>query len=186
MRAGMVMVVALAASGAVAQVRNHETAGNLAATVDPGCVAVERAGAELSPPDLGLGVRACARAGKWDQAVELYILMQLRAVYDIERVADRSAHQAEDVLSMQVTERLPRGGQAKMQAAFERFGDTGGARHRAFCKAVESSGPPRHDPGWMIRHGMGAVLGEGGDGLVKGFRPERAWRKVLRDYMKCG
>lgn len=185
MRVGLVMAAVLAAGGAVAQVRNQDTAGNLAATVDPGCVAAADAGAELTPPDLGLGVQACARAGKWDAAVELYILMQLRAVYDIERVSDGSAHQAEDVLSMQVTEHLPRGGQAKMQAAFQRFGDSGGARHRAFCKVVKASGPPRHDPGWMIRHGMGAVLGEGGDGLVKGFRPERAWGKVLRDYMHC-
>jgi pentatricopeptide repeat protein len=175
----------LAAGVAGAQVRNQDAAGNLAATVDPGCIAVGQAGATLSPPDLGLGVQACARAGDWDQAVELYILMQLRAVYDIARVADISAHQAEDVLSMQVTESLPRGGQARLQAAFEQFGETGSPRHKAFCRAVKAGGPPQHDPAWMVRHGMGAFLGEGGDGLVPGFRPRAAWTAVLRDYMKC-
>lgn len=188
MRIGMALglVLMLGAGAGAAQVTNREAAGNLAARVDPGCIAVAKAGPELSPPDLGLGVQACAKAGRWDEAVELYILMQLRAVYDIQRVADISAHQAEDVLSMQVTESLPRGGQAKMQAAMERFGGTGGARHRAFCKAVKAAGRPAHDPAWMVRHGMGAFVGGGGDGLVKGFRPDAAWKRVLRDYMKCG
>lgn len=186
MRLWMTAVVALAAGGVGAQVRNYETPGNLGATVDPGCIAVAKAGPQLSPPDLGLGVRACAKAGKWDEAAELYILMQLRAVYDVERVADVSAHQAATVLSMRVTESLPRGGQAKMQSAAERFGGTGGARHKAFCKAVTAAGRPEHSPAWMVQHGMGTVLGEGGDGLVKGFKPDAAWKKVLRGYMKCG
>jgi len=186
MRLGLVLVMALAATGAAAQVTNREAAGNLEARVDPGCIGLAKAGAELSPPDLGLGVKACAKAGRWDEAVELYVLMQLRAVYDAERVADISAHQAGSVLSMQVTQGLPRGGQKKMQAAMERFGATGGARHKAFCKTVKAAGRPQHDPSWMVRHGMGAFLGTGGDGLVKGFKPDTAWRKVLRDYMKCG
>lgn len=185
MRLIWVLALVASAGAATSQVRNQETAGNLAATVDPGCIAVGEAAPGLSPPDLGLGVRACAKAGQWDAAVELYILMQLRAVYDIARVADKTAHQAEDVLSMQVTESLPRGGQEKILAAFDRFGDTGSPRHRAFCKAVKAGGRPQHDPAWMVLHGMGAVLGEGGDGLVSGFRPEAEWKAVLRDYMKC-
>ena len=180
------LVLALAATGAVAQVQDFRTPGNLAATVDPGCISVEKAAPTLSPPDLGLGVRACAKAGKWDEAAELYILMQLRAVYDVERVADISAHQAASVLSMQVTGSLPRGGERKIQAAAERFGGTGGARHKAFCRTVKAAGRPQHSPAWMVQHGMGAVLGEGGDGLVKGFKPDAAWNKVLRGYMKCG
>jgi len=99
MRLWLAMALALVPGGVGAQLTNYETSGNLGATVNPGCITVARAGVQLSPPDLGLGVQACAKAGKWDEAAELYILMQLRAVYDVERVADISAHQAAQVLS---------------------------------------------------------------------------------------
>ncbi len=64
------------AGAAAAQVSDQQAPGNLAATTDPGCIAVADAGATLSPPDLGLGVVACGQAGDWDQAVGLFVLMR--------------------------------------------------------------------------------------------------------------
>lgn len=156
-----------------------------AAAGDPGCIAVTEAGPGLTPPDLGRGALACAGAGDWDRGVELYILMQLRAAYDAERVADQTAHQAGAVLAQQVTDALPAGGQEAFQAAFGRFGDTGGARHKAFCTAVTAGGPPNHDPAWMIQHGMGAFTDPAAEGLVPGFKPKAAWTALLADYLKC-
>ncbi len=170
---------------AVAQVTNYDAPGNLEATVDPGCIAVADAGLALSPPDLGLGVIACGQAGDWDRAVPLFVLMQLRAVYDARRVADASAHGAGQVLSMQVNAALPATGEAGMGAAFERFGPTGGAAHGAFCAQVRAAGVPAHDPSWMIMHGMAAFTGIEGDGLVPGFDAQAAWDDVLTGYLKC-
>ncbi len=180
-----VLGLAFMVSVAAAQTTNLEAPGNLAPSVDPGCIAAADAGAELSPPDLGLGVVACGKAGEWDRAVEMFVLMQLKAVYDTRRVADGSAHQAGQVLAMQVTEALPEGGQAAMGEAFGSFGDTGGAGHTAFCGAVQAAGTPQHDPAWMVSHGMAAFTGIEGDGLVPGFDAEAAWAEVLTGYMKC-
>ncbi len=178
-------ISALAGAGA-AQVTKLETPGNLAPTVDPGCIAVTEAVPKLSPPDLGLGVLACAAKDDWDRAVELYILMQLRAEFDKRRVADQTALQAEDVLSMQVTDALPAGGQEKLTVAFERFGGSGGPRHGALCEAARTSGPPDHDPSWMAQHGMAAFTNPDAEPLVPGFDPDAAWAEVLQAYMQCG
>jgi hypothetical protein len=185
MLAKMIAVAAVAAGPCFAQVTDYEAPGNLAATVDPGCIAPVEADAALSPPDLGLGVVSCANAGDYDQAVGLFILMQLRAVYDTRRVTDVTAHQAGQVLSMQVTEGLPAGGQDELQAAFGRFGETGGARHAAFCADMRAAGAPTHDPSWMIQHGMAAFQGIEGDGLVPGYDADGMWVTVLSDYLKC-
>ena len=37
----------------------------------------------------------------------------------------------------------------------------------------------------MIQHGMRAVLGQQGDGLVEGFSPDGEWRSVLSGYANC-
>jgi hypothetical protein len=38
----------------------------------------------------------------------------------------------------------------------------------------------------MIQHGMGASLGSPtSDGLVAGFDPATAWKKVLEEYVHC-
>ncbi|TAG08780.1 MAG: hypothetical protein EAZ40_18460 [Rhodobacterales bacterium] len=185
MRLGLTMAV-LAAGAAGAQVTNLEAPGNLAATVDPGCVTMAGADVRLSPPDLGLGVRACVGQGDWDAAADLYALMLLRATFDIKRVEDASAHQAGDILSMQVTETLSETELAKLGEALAKFADPAGAQKKAFCLAVTAAGVPQHDPAWMIQHGMGAFLGSEGDGLVKGFDAESAWALILRQDMSCG
>lgn len=158
----------------------------VAAAADPGCVAVGAVGATLTPPDLGEGVLACAAAQDWDRGVELYILMRFRAAYDAKRVADETAHQAGAVLAQQVIDALPPGGEEALQAAFGRFGETGSARHGAFCKAVLAAGPSSHDPAWMIAHGMRAFTDPGSEAMVPGFDPKAAWTALMRDYMHCG
>jgi hypothetical protein len=169
-----------------AQVTGLVAPGNLAATVNPGCVAVAAAGPALSPPDIALGALDCAAAGDWDQMVDLYVLMQLRAVFDTRRVADVTAHQAGEVLAMEVTAALPAGGTEAMGEAFSRLGETGSVRHQAICAAAVAGGPPRHDPAWMIQHGMGAFTGVVGDGLVPGFDADATWQEMLQGYLKCG
>jgi hypothetical protein len=187
MRLGLGLALGvMAASVASAQVTRLEAPGNLAATVDPGCIGIDGADAALAPPDLGRGVLACAAQEEWDLALELYVLMQLRAEFDKERVADQTAWQAEDVLSMQVTEALPPGGRDKLIAAFDRYGGIGSPRHAELCVLIRDWEPPSHDPSWMIQHGMGAFLGQSGNGLLSGFDPVATWKTVQRDYMKCG
>lgn len=183
---GISVAMWIAASGAaMAQGTNHTMPGSLAPTTDPGCIVADAAPVTLTPPDLGLGVRACAKAGDFDRAVGLFILMQLRARYDTLRVADETAHQGEQVLSMETFAAMSAPEQAGLQAAFGTFGDTGSPRHVAFCAAAAASGPPDYTPVYMIQHGITAFTGIAGDGLVPGFDAPTAWPALLVNYLKC-
>ncbi len=174
------------AGGVAAQVTNNVAPGNLAPTVDPGCVTLAEADARLSPPDLALGVLTCGRTGNWEAAADLYALMLVRSSFDVARVEDVTAHQAGEVLSMQVSDALSDADRASLGDALARFSDPAASRKLALCQAAKASGAPQHDPSWMLQHGMGAFLGTDGDGLVKGFDPAAAWDRIIREDMSCG
>ena len=172
--------------GAAAQAENYEAEGNLAPTHNVMCVALPEAKVQYTPADLAVAVVRCGNQKEYDKAVDLFILMQLRAAYDAKRVEDRSAHQAGSVLAMQIRTELGKSRMDKMIAALGRFGDDTSPRHKAFCAEVKRSGPPDYHPTYMIQHGMSAFTGRKGNGIVKGFRPQKAWRDLLANYMKCG
>lgn len=186
MRWGVVVAFAvMSASGVSAQVTTLEAPGNLAPTVDPGCVAMATADARLSPPDLALGVLACGNAGNWDAAAELYILILLRADFDVRRVVDPTAHQAGQVLLAQLYDRQSEAERASLEAAIRRFADPTTTQRDILCRALQASGVPQHDPSWMIQHGMAAFTGLEGDGLVPGFDPVAGWDAALRETVAC-
>ena len=179
-------LMVMSAGGVIAQVTNYQPPGNLAPTMDPGCVALAEVDARLSPPDLALGVLACGRDAKWEAAADLYVLMLLRSSFDVARVKDATAHQAGDVLSLQVSDALSDADRASIGNALASFGDPAGPRMLAFCEVAKALGASQHDPSWMLQHGIGAFLGTKGDGLVKGFDPAAAWDRIIREDMTCG
>ena len=182
----LLMMVFCIAIGTPADAQNYQSKGNLAPTVDPGCITLSQAHVEFSPPDLGLGVLACGKANRWDDAADLFGLLLIRARFDVDRVRDVTAHQALTVLSMSIYQRLPSGDSDKLQKAFDRLLQPGSPRKNAYCKDVKALGVPQHKPDWMIQHGMGAFIPKSGDDLVQGFKPKTSWNAVLRDYVKCG
>ncbi len=186
MRWGLALAFAgMTASGASAQVTNLEATGNLAPTVDPGCVTMASADARLSPPDLALGVLACGRAGNWDAAAELYILMLLRSDFDVRRVVDPTAHQAGQVLTQQLYDSQSEADRASLEDAIRRFADPGTTQRGILCQMLQTAGVPQHDPSWMIQHGMAAFTGLEGDGLVPGFDPAAGWEQALSETVAC-
>lgn len=180
-----VALVLIYAGSAAAQSINYETEGNLAPTHRVGCVPLGEAENAWSPADLAQGVLACFKSRQDDAAVDLLILMNARGIFDQARVADRTAHQGLQVLSLQIGQAAGRKWEPRMQSAFQRFGGAGSERHKAMCRFLRSSGPPSHSPRYMIQHGMRAVLGQQGDGLVEGFSPDDEWRSVLSGYANC-
>jgi hypothetical protein len=179
-------VTVMTAGAAAAQVTNNLAPGNLAATVDPGCVTMAGADPRLSPPDLALGVLACGDAGNWEAAAELYVLMLLRSSFDVRRVADPTAHQAGEVLTMQLTETQSEADRVSLADAIQRFADPDMTQRDILCKALTTSGVPQHDPSWMIQHGMAAFTGLQGDGLVPGVDPAALWQQVMQQDVACG
>lgn len=182
----VVAMTVMTAGGAAAQVTNYVAPGNLAPTVDPGCVTMAGADPSLSPPDLALGVLACGRAGNWDAAAELYVLMLLRSSFDVRRVVDPTAHQAGEMLTLQVTDAQSDADRASLGEAIQRFADPNPTQRDILCKALLTSGVPKHDPSWMVQHGLAAFTGLQGDGLVPDVDPAKLWQQVMQEDVACG
>lgn len=181
----LLVVMWLLPFAAYSQITNYESEGNLAPTHKVGCIQLKETRREYTPADLAVAVVKCADRKEYDMAVDLFILMQLRAVYDTKRVKDRSAHQAGAVLALQIRNTLGAARLKKLQAAFDKFGGDNSPRHKAFCALMKRQGPPEYHPAYMIQHGMTAFTGRDGNGLIRGFRPQKAWRDLLKGYMKC-
>ena len=167
------------------QVTNYEAEGNLAPTHKVGCIPLKDTRPEYTPADLAVAVVKCTDNKNYDTAVDLFILMQLRAVYDTKRVKDRTAHQAGSVLATQIRNALGPARLEKMQEALDKFGGNNSPRHKAFCALMKRQGPPKYHPTYMIQHGMSAFTGREGNGLIRKFRPQKAWPDLLKNYMKC-
>lgn len=167
-------------------VTNFETPGNLAPTQDRGCIALPQADSSMSPADLALSLQKCLAKDKYQDAARLMVLMLARARFDTYRVADRTAHQAESVLPMTVFQSLRPAQRNRLSAELDRMAaDRTGPEYRALCQEIRALGIPGHDPGYMIAHGMNAVLGRADNPLVAGFNAKKAWADTLRDYIKC-
>lgn len=186
MQVALALAMMVTASGVAAQVTNLETKGNLAPAVDPGCVTMSAADPRLSPPDLALGVLACGRVGNWDVAAEMYVLMLMRSSFDVRRVADPTAHQAGEVLTMQLNDAQSEAERASLGEAIQRYADPAMTQRDILCAALRASGVPEHDPSWMIQHGMAAFTGQQGDGLIPGADPAALWDQVLQEDVACG
>lgn len=75
-------------------------------TQDRGCISLDAADASMSPADLGLSIRACAKEDRAEDGAELFILFLARGHFDSLRVADETAHQAISVLGMEIANGL--------------------------------------------------------------------------------
>ena len=112
-------------------------------------------------------------------AYQLGLAARLQSQFDQKRVADRTAHQAFGVLTMQpANERVLSWGGGSQTIGVE--------DHRAVLEWARKSGPPSYHPAWMIQHGMGAfgATGRAGAGISAGFVAATAWSQVLDDYAK--
>lgn len=167
------------------KVQNFEAEGNLAPTQDVGCIPVTEADPSLSPADLSLSVMACFQKGEDLQAGELMVLMLARGRFDIDRVTDTTAHQAVQVLSLNLATAGGTVWQPRMGKVFGLFQSEGSAELASLCATLRAMPAPQHSPSYMIQHGMGAFLKEDKPALVETFDADATWRMVLDDYLHC-
>jgi TPR repeat protein len=159
-------------------VTNVETVGNLS----PNTVFTGSTLAAIKPENnpVDLLVRAVELFPQNPRAAfQLGLAARLQAQFDQKRVADRTAHQAFGVLTMQpANERVLSWGGGSQTIGVE--------DHRAVLEWARKSGPPSYHPAWMIQHGMGAfgATGRPGAGISAGFVAATAWSEVLVDYAK--
>jgi hypothetical protein len=159
-------------------VTNVETVGNLSSNKAFTGSTLAEIKPENNPVDLL--VRAVELFPQNQRAAyQLGLAARLQSQFDQKRVADRTAHQAFGVLTMQpANERvLSWGGGSRTIGAED---------HRAVLEWARKSGPPTYHPAWMMQHGMGAfgTTGRAGAGISAGFVAATAWSEVLDDYAK--
>ncbi|MFY0617605.1 hypothetical protein [Shimia sp.] len=182
----LAVVCAIWASQGAAQVTNYEADGNLESTFDVGCVPLSKLSNDYSPADLAGGVIRCFKDGQDDRAFELIVTMQLRTAFDTLRVEDTTAHQAGQVMMLEIQYAAGDAFGPRMQEAVARFGDSGSPRHNALCAQMAEVGPPTHSPRYMVQHGMAAFTEREGDRLLDDFDPEESWEILLEEYLQCG
>ncbi len=181
----LAVVGMLWATQGAAQVTNYEADGNLESTYDVGCVALSELSNAYSPADLAGGVIRCFKDGQDDRAFEMIVTMQLRTAFDTLRVEDTTAHQAGQVMMLEIQYAAGEAFGPRMQDAAAQFGDSGSPRHSALCAQMAEFGPPSHSPRYMVQHGMTAFTGREGDGLLDDFDPVESWEMLLEEYLQC-
>ncbi len=166
------------------QFHNYNAPGNLESTVTLGCVGIEKALPQYNPVDLFKAVKACIDARRWDDAVRLHLVAMTFGRFDMARVADQTAHQAITVAQMEIYGSETEADRQTFSEHAKLLIDDPQA-HAEWCRAIARIGPPTYFPRYMIQHGMGAFLGNNGNGLVKDFDPATTWRNLLTTGRKC-
>ncbi len=176
---------------------NIKTKGNLAATKNIGCVPLSKLNNQYTPVDIAHGLTQCIRTEKYEDATKLYALMWAYGKFDTYRVADKSAHQAINILMYQIRSSL-----SKNEADIEKNNEFAKISHDLkrpgsrflpeMCREIKQLGPPDYFPDYMILHGMNAVLDamqkskdQQMDPLVKNFDATEAWKKILKKSLPC-
>src|SRR5271155_3948039 len=89
------------------KVTNVGLVGQLAANQPLTCVSIDLAGKDHTPPDLYQGVSSCIQQEDYRTAVALFALAGMESRFDAQRVLDKTAGQAGQVLIMDTFNGLP-------------------------------------------------------------------------------
>lgn len=166
-------------------ITNYETEGNLAAASPTDCVEVSQLTDDHTPADIYPGISDCLSKGDVDRAAKLSALAYVYGYYDRLRVADRSAHQATQVLQLNHLSTAEKDVAQKMFERVDAISEDDAALG-ALCDDIMSLGRPSYYPAYMIQHGIKAFSGGSGDnGIVAGFSAEEAWREALDRGLHC-
>lgn len=166
-------------------ITNYEVEGNLAATQPIACIPIGEARNNLTPADIYPGVRDCIEQDKFDEATDLFALAGIYARFDAERVSDKTAGQAGEILIMNTFSALSEEKKSRFLAVFNRI-----AKDRKsmgpLCAQIRKIGAPDYYPKYMILHGMKAFLGDSYEGALSGdFDQAAAWNRLQADYLHC-
>ena len=140
---------------------------------------------KLNPFDLWKSIASCISAERYDEGVFMYAIAGSFGAFDKLRVADESAHEAAQVLPMGTFASLPGDKVAAFKARVQQtLGDA--SKRGAYCKEIESIGPPDYFPTYMIEYGLGAFPGTNKtQPLVVPFDPHIAWPQAVKQYLRC-
>jgi len=167
------------------KVTNLTVVGQLAANQPLTCVSIDGVGKDHTPPDLYHGVSACIQQEDYRTAVALFALAGLESRFDAERVLDKTAGQAGQVLIMDTFNGLPDDKRAKFQAAVKAVAADPEVLSRT-CAAIRKIGYPTYYPAYMVLHGIRAFTAKPDDPTMEpNFDGAAAWNSLLGTYLNC-
>jgi uncharacterized protein DUF3617 len=159
--------------------------GQLAAKHPVGCIPLGKVDNTRTPPDLYPGVKACIEQDDYRAATELFALAGVESRFDAERVLDKSAGQAGQVLIMNTFNGLPDEKRAKFAKAVTDLAADSAALAKT-CSSIRTVGYPNYYPDYMVLHGIHAFTAKPGDPtLVSTFDPSATWNSLLATYLNC-
>lgn len=159
--------------------------GSLAATHNLGCVALEAIDKSVQPPDLYKAIPHCITAGRYPEAVELFMLAGLEVRFDSTRVNDKTAGQAGQVMIMNTFNPLPQ----EQRQKFAETLNTLIAEPKTLtqvCEGAQKLGPPTYYPEYMILHGIKALTGDPRVSAVDtAMNGQAVWTRIQHTYLNC-
>ncbi|QSX32327.1 hypothetical protein JYB87_11140 [Shewanella avicenniae] len=161
---------------------NDESSGNLQTTKSVSCVSIAEINNNYTPVDMFNNLRQCLTEQNYQNAAELYIAALSYGYFDIERVADKTAHQAISVLRMNALSERPQSVTSQLKSAINAMS----GNNHLLCQKLEQLGAPAYMPSYMLQHGVAAFTGQRSkDGLVDSFSPSAVWQDALEKVAKC-
>lgn len=168
-----------------ADITHLYTQGNLASTHPLACVPLAQVKNVDTPADIFKGVRQCVEQGKYDDAVDLFAIAGAYSKFDAERVTDKTAGQAKSALITETFANVPEDNTSQFSEV-QQFRMTNPETLKTICSSVKQIGQPNYYPEYMILHGMKAFTGNPYENaLEKDFDAQKAWGKVLSEYLSC-
>jgi len=159
--------------------------GSLATTHNLGCVALEAIDKSAQPPDLYKAIPRCITAGRYPDAVELFMLAGLQVRFDSTRVTDKTAGQAGQVMIMNTFNPLPEEQRQKFADVFNVLIKEPKTLTQV-CEDAQKLGPPTYYPEYMILHGIKAFTGDPRvSALDTAMNGQAVWSRIQHTYLNC-
>ena len=166
------------------QITNYETPGNLESKYSLNCIKKEKVKNIYTPADIYPPIAKCIKKKKYKRAIDLFMIAGAYGYYDAFRVSDVSARAAISALQANNLWGLDEAKKLKFKEEFESYSKSEESMANS-CKFLTSLGKPNYHPSYMINHGLKAVMGEGGDGLLPDYDSNSIWEDALKKYVKC-
>ena len=168
------------------QIVRHETSGNLEVTNDLDCQGLDDLSDQYTPADLYAATAKCFGQEDYDSAAQLFALAGTYGMFDQQRVADKSAHQAIQMMQSQLFQSSSPENKSKLRDNFVEHLSPGTPQLARVCDQIREIGAPDYFPRYMIQHGIRAFGPEQPNrGLIDDFSADKAWETALTTYLHC-
>ncbi len=167
-------------------IKSIEAEGNLESPKPCGCIELSAVTSENNPADILNGMGKCIEQKEFRKAARLFAIAGVYGTYDSYRVKDKSAHQALLVLQSNIFSKVSEDDKNNLLLSLQGQLKAGSEELSEICNAIRQVGMPKYFPRYMIQHGLQALTGKSGNGLVENFNSQESWDLSLKTYLHCG